>query len=75
MLNLNFVPSASFKLSNLNQDHLSKKWFFCSNPYKIEVMITFLIEMLQLTSFGHMTTSIMSFESLDKIFGDFMDKK
>ena len=38
-------------------------------------MITFLIEMLQLTSFGHMTTSIMSFESLDKIFGDFMDKK
>ena len=45
--NFKFVPSASPKLLNLNQDHPSKKRFFWSNPYKIEVMITFLIEMLQ----------------------------
>ena len=31
-----------------------KKWFFWSNPYKIDVMITFLIEVLQLTNFGYM---------------------
>ena len=36
-----------------------KKHFFWSNPYKIEVMITFLIEMLQLPYFGHMTASIV----------------
>ena len=40
-------------------DHLSKKAFFWSNPYKIEVMITSLIQMLQLLNFGHMTTSII----------------
>ena len=57
--NIKFVPSASPKLLNLNQDHPSKKRFFWSNPYKIEVMITFLIEMLQLTNFGHMATSII----------------
>ena len=33
--------------------------YFWSNPYKIEVMITFFIEMLQLPNFGHMTTSII----------------
>ena len=59
--NFKFVPSASFKLLNLNQDHPSpqKKRFFLSNRYKIEVMITFLIEMLQLPNFGHMNTSII----------------
>ena len=36
-----------------------KKWFFWSNPYKIEVMITSLIQMLELPNFGHMTTSII----------------
>ena len=55
--NFKFAPSASLKLLNLNQDYPSKKWFFWSNPYKVEVMITFLIEMLQLPNFGHMTTS------------------
>ena len=43
-----------------------KKQFFWSNPYKIEVVITFLIVLLQLTNFGHMTTSILWFESWDK---------
>ena len=33
-----------------------KKWFFWSNSYKIEVMITSLTEMLELPNFGHMTT-------------------
>ena len=57
--NFKFTPSASPKLLNLNQDHLpKKKQYFWSNPYKIEVMITFLIETLQLPNFGHMTTSI-----------------
>ena len=55
--NFKFVPSASPKLLNLNQDHPSKKRFFWSNPYKIEVMITILIEMLQLPNFGHITIS------------------
>ena len=44
--NFKFVPSASPKLLNLNQDHSSKKAVFLVKPYKIEVMITFLIEML-----------------------------
>ena len=35
---------------------LQKNWFFWSNPYKIEVMITSLIEMLELPNFGHMAT-------------------
>ena len=43
-----------------------QSWFFWSNSYKIEVMITFLIEMLELTNFCHMTTYTVSFESRDK---------
>ena len=31
------IPSASPKLLNLNQDHPSKKWFFWSNFYKLEL--------------------------------------
>ena len=37
------------------------------NPYKIEVMITSLVEMLELRNFGRMTTSTIQFESRDKI--------
>ena len=47
------------QLLNLSQSHPSKKQFFWSNPYKTEVLITFLIEM---QNFGRMTTS-----SRDKI--------
>ena len=50
VLNFKFAPSASPKLLNLNQNHPS-------NPYKIEVMTTFLIEMLELPNFGHKTKS------------------
>ena len=49
--NFKFLPSASPKLLHLNKDH--PLW---SNPYKIEVMITSLIEMLELPNFSHMTT-------------------
>ena len=65
--NVKFVPSASPKLSKLNRDHPSKKQFFWSNPYKIKVVITSLIEMLQLPNFGHMNTSTMYLESCDKV--------
>ena len=41
--------------------------FFWSYPYKVEVMITSLMEMLTLTNFGNMTTSTIKFESRDKI--------
>ena len=36
-----------------------KLGFFWSDLYKIEVMITSFIEMLELTIFGHMTLSTM----------------
>ena len=52
-----FVPNGSPKLLNLNQDQPLKKRFSWSNPYKIEVMITSLMEMLELPHFGHMTIS------------------
>ena len=54
--NFKFLHSASPKLLHLNKDHPSKKGFLWSNPYKIEVMITSLIEMLELPNFSHMTT-------------------
>ena len=54
----NFLTfSANPKLLNLNQDHSSKKRFFWSSPYEIEVVIASLIVMLELPNFGHMTTS------------------
>ena len=42
-------------------------WFFWSNPYKIEIIITSLTEMLELLNFGHMTTSTILFALRDKI--------
>ena len=65
--NFKAIPIASPKLLNLNQDHSSKKWLFWSNPYKIKVIITFLIRMIELSNFGHMTTSTIKFEPRDKI--------
>ena len=44
-----------------------KKRYFWSNPYKIEVVITSFIEMLQLPNFGHMNESTIKFESREKI--------
>ena len=63
-----FIPSASLRLLRFNQDHPSKSQvFFWSNPYKINCVRTSLIEMLQSWNFYHMTTSIIEFESCDKI--------
>ena len=40
--------------------HTSKNIvFFWSNSYKIEVMMTSLIETLELPNFGHMTESMI----------------
>ena len=36
-----------------------KKRFFWSNPYKMKVMITYLIQLLELPNFGHITTSLV----------------
>ena len=64
---IKFLSSASPKFLNLNQDYTSKKRFFCSNLYEIEVMTTSLLEMPELPYFGHMTISTIYFESYDKI--------
>ena len=49
---------ASPKLVNLEpRPPLKKMWFFWSNPYEIECVITSVIEMLELPNFGHMITS------------------
>ena len=56
LYNFKTIPSDSPKLLSLNQGHPSKKQFFWSKPYKIEVMITSLIEILVLPNFSHMTT-------------------
>ena len=65
--NFKFVPSARPKLLDLNRDHPSKKQFFWSNPYKIEVMITSVIQMLELPDFGHMTTSTYNLSNVTKL--------
>ena len=53
-----------------------KKLFFWSNPYKIEIMITSLIEMLELPNFGHMITSTILFTwvTWQNFVGDIMDR-
>ena len=58
VLNFKFVSSTSPKLSNLNQDHPSKKSGFSGQILiKLRFMITSLTKMLELPNFGHMTTS------------------
>ena len=57
-------------LSTTNFDHehlLKKNWFSRSSSYEFEVIITSLIEMLELANSGHMTKSTISFKSRDKI--------
>ena len=73
--NFKFVPSASPKLLNFNKDHPSKKRFFWSNPYKIEVMITSLItnaRVTKLCSCGHIHNIIWL--SWQNCVGDVIDK-
>ena len=64
--NFKAIPSVISKLLNLNQKKPSKNWFFWWNPYKIDVMITSVINLQELPSFGHMTTHTTEFESCDK---------
>ena len=59
------VPVPNYWTSTKSSLH--RNWFFWANPYKIEVMITSLIEMLDLSNFGHMTTSTKQFDSRDKV--------
>ena len=67
MKNFKRIPSVSPKFSNFNQQHTSKKnCFFWLNLYKIEVIITSLIEMLALPNFDYLTTCPIQFESHDK---------
>ena len=56
--NVKAIPSASSKLLNLNREHPSKKRFFWSNHYKIELTMTSVIKMLELPNLGHMNASI-----------------
>ena len=48
------VPVANYWTSTNSAPQ--KAWFFWSTPYKIEVMITSLIEILELPNFGHIAT-------------------
>ena len=61
--NFKAMPSTSPKSLNLKQDQPQKK----SDHYKIEVTITFFLEMLELPNFGHMTTSTTTFKLREKI--------
>ena len=45
----------------------SRNMFFCSNPYIIEVIITFLVKLLELPNFGQMTNHIYKKGSRDFI--------
>ena len=50
-------PRIGVRIIELEPNKLSKICFFWSNPYKSEVMITSLKEILELSKFGYMTTS------------------
>ena len=65
ILGLDLVPVSNN--STWTKTTPQKKWFFYSDPYKIEVTITSLIEMLELPNFGHMTTPTIQFDSRNKI--------
>ena len=54
---LTFSFKLFFTLIELDLRAHLKKLFFWSNSYKIEAMITYHIEMLELPNFGRMTTS------------------
>ena len=63
-----FSPDVKYQVLNWYQSQiielepippLKEKRFFWSNPYKIVAIISFLIQMLELPNFSHMTTSIL----------------
>ena len=53
---MNFTFNPFFNTGELEPRPPLKKRFFPSNPYKIEIMITSLTEMLELPNVGHKTT-------------------
>ena len=57
----------AYDIFNPIQDGGPKNWVFWSDLYKIQFMITSLIEMLMLQNFGYMSTSTIWLESTDKI--------
>ena len=57
--NFKAISSASPKLLNLKQGYPSKKMVFLVKSLKIDIMITSLIEILELQNFGHMTASVI----------------
>ena len=63
--NLYLVPVPNYWTSTKTTSQ--KKRFFWSNPFKIEVVISSIIEMLELPNFGHMNKSIIQFESRNEI--------
>ena len=54
---LYLVPVPNYWTSTKTTNSPVKKQFFWSNPYKIDVTITSLIQILEFPNFGHMTTS------------------
>ena len=56
--NIKAIPSTSCKLLNLNQDHPSKNSFQVKS-LKIQILLSSLMEMLELPNFCHMTISIV----------------
>ena len=65
--NFKGIPSAVPNYWTWTKTTLQKKRFLWSNSYKIQVIITFLIETLELPNFSHMTTSTIWFDSRDNI--------
>ena len=55
--NFKVIYTASLKLLKLNHVHPSKNLVFSVKFLKIEVMVTSLMETLELPNFGHMITS------------------
>ena len=57
--NIEALTSTGPRLLNLNQDHPQKNFFFWSDPYKILLRITSIIEILNLPNFDHVAKSTL----------------
>ena len=59
----------------MNQHHPSKESRFSTNLYKIEILITSLTEILELSNFSHMIKSAIGFEQVQKFPSDIIMKE
>ena len=66
MWSFNAIPKASPELLNFNQDHLSKKWFFWSNSYKI--LYKFDQIFIKYDNFFHINAKVPKLWSHDHIY-------